>query len=94
MNSGHPSITTLAFSQDLELDQLSNWSGFDEDTDGNGSNNLVQDRTHNDANEITAISAMLDENSRRIPTAKKNAEHPVRLDQSSGTVNACTTELA
>jgi len=57
INSGHSAITTLAFAQDWELDQLNNWSGFEEDSDGNGSNNLVQDRTHNDVNEITAITA-------------------------------------
>jgi len=57
INSGHSAISTLTFAQDWELDQLNNWSGFDEDTDGNGSNNLVQDRAHNDANEITAITA-------------------------------------
>jgi YD repeat-containing protein len=57
INAGHSAITTLAFAQDWDLDQLNNWSGFDEDTDGDTTNDLVQDRTHNDANEITAISA-------------------------------------
>lgn len=57
INSGHTAITTLAFAQDWDLDQLNNWSAFDEDDDGDATNELEQDRTHNDANEITAITA-------------------------------------
>jgi RHS repeat-associated protein len=45
-------ITTLAKSQDWTLDQFGNWFGFNEDSDGNGTNNLVQTRYHNDVNEI------------------------------------------
>ena len=57
INGTHTAITTLAFAQDWELDQLNNWSAFDEDTDGDTTDDLEQDRTHNDANEITAITA-------------------------------------
>ena len=57
INAGHTAITTLAFAQAWDLDQLNNWSAFDEDTDGDTTDDLEQDRTHNDANEITAITA-------------------------------------
>lgn len=51
LDSGHSSLVFTAFAQDWEPDQLNNWSGVDEDSNGNGTNELVQDRTHNDANE-------------------------------------------
>ena len=57
IDGGHTAITTLAFAQAWDLDQLNNWSAFDEDTDGDTTDDLEQDRTHNDANEITAITA-------------------------------------
>jgi len=48
---------TEAFAQDWDLDQTGNWEGFDQDTDGNGNNELVQTRSHNDANETGTIGA-------------------------------------
>jgi len=57
LNGGKTAISTLTFGQDWDLDQLGNWPNFTEDTDGNGTNDLDQDRTHNDANEITDIDA-------------------------------------
>jgi len=38
------------------LDALGNWSGFDEDADGDGTADLVQQRRHNAANELGAIT--------------------------------------
>jgi hypothetical protein len=55
LNGTKDTIATLAFRQDWGLNQLGNWDTFDEDSDGNGSWDLQQTRTHNDANEITAI---------------------------------------
>ncbi|MFO0425215.1 MAG: RHS repeat domain-containing protein, partial [Planctomyces sp.] len=57
LNGGKTAITTLAFSQDWDEDQLGNWTNFTEDSDGNGSNDLNQNRSHNDANEITQVDA-------------------------------------
>ncbi|MEM8672221.1 MAG: RHS repeat-associated core domain-containing protein, partial [Planctomycetota bacterium] len=48
-------ITTKTFEQQWKLDQLGNWEEFDQDENGNGTWDLEQDRTHNDANEVTAI---------------------------------------
>ena len=45
----------LAFKQNWGLDQLGNWESFNEDIDGDGNDDLVQDRTANTANEITDI---------------------------------------
>ena len=45
------------FGQDWDLDQLGNWPNFTQDNDGNGTNDLNQNRTHNDANEVTQIDA-------------------------------------
>ncbi len=57
LNGGKTAIDTLAFGQAWDLDQLGNWSSFTEDSNGNGSNELDQDRGHNDANEITDIDS-------------------------------------
>ncbi|MEM8672226.1 MAG: RHS repeat-associated core domain-containing protein, partial [Planctomycetota bacterium] len=48
-------ITTKTFEQHWKLDQLGNWEEFEQDDNGNGTWDLEQDRTHNDANEVTAI---------------------------------------
>ena len=50
------SITNATFEQDWALDELGNWDEFNEDDDGDSSWDLEQDRTHNDANEITDLS--------------------------------------
>ena len=47
---------TLGFQQDWGLDPVGNWDSFDVDSDGNGTDDLAQTRTHNKANEITGIS--------------------------------------
>jgi len=48
---------TAAFSQDCGLDATGNWDSFDEDADGNGTNELVQTRDHNEVNETGTIGA-------------------------------------
>src|SRR5690606_18594219 len=37
--------------------QIGNWDNFVQDDDGDGTEELDQDRTHNDVNEITGITA-------------------------------------
>ncbi len=44
------------FAQDWTLEATGNWSEFDEDADGNGTNELEQTRAHNEANETGTIS--------------------------------------
>lgn len=56
LNSGNTAIDTLDFEQDWSLDQVANWTGFDEDDDGDGTDELVQTRDHNKVNEITDIT--------------------------------------
>ena len=48
---------TEGLAQDWDLDGLGNWTGFDEDTDGDGSAELSQTRDHNEANELTEIDS-------------------------------------
>jgi hypothetical protein len=48
---------TAAFGQDWDLDATGNWTDFDEDTDGDGTNDLVQTRDHNEVNETGTIGA-------------------------------------
>ena len=50
-------ISSLKFSQDWDLDQLGNWSGFDQDDNGDGTDELTQTRTHNEANELETITS-------------------------------------
>jgi len=57
LNGGRTAISTLTFGQDWAHDQLGNWTTFAQDNDGNGTDDINQSRTHNDANEITQISA-------------------------------------
>ncbi|MGE0377986.1 MAG: RHS repeat domain-containing protein [Planctomycetaceae bacterium] len=57
INGTYTSISSDTFGQDWSLDQLGNWANFLEDDDGDGTDELDQDRTHNDVNEITAITA-------------------------------------
>ncbi|MFN8707534.1 MAG: RHS repeat domain-containing protein, partial [Planctomyces sp.] len=56
LNAGKTAISTLKFGQDWDQDQLGNWANFTEDSDGNATDDLDQDRTHNDANEITDVT--------------------------------------
>ena len=56
LNAGHTAITTLKFQQAWGLDQVGNWSNFDEDDDGNGSWDIEQQRDHNKVNEIENIT--------------------------------------
>ena len=57
LNTSTGQITTLKFEQDWALDSLGNWTTFKQDDDGNSTWDLDQDRTHNDANEITQIES-------------------------------------
>jgi RHS repeat-associated protein len=52
------SITNLQFQQDWGLDDTGNWQEFNEDSNGDGTNDLVQARTANPVNEITDITNM------------------------------------
>ncbi len=57
LNTGKTAISTLSFAQDWDLDQLNNWVHFAEDSDGNGTDDIDQDRGHNDVNEVTDIDS-------------------------------------
>ncbi|MEZ6032023.1 MAG: RHS repeat-associated core domain-containing protein [Planctomycetaceae bacterium] len=57
LNGMKTAVSTLTFGQDWNLDQLGNWPNFTEDTDGNGTDELDQDRSHNHVNEIIDIDA-------------------------------------
>ena len=56
LNGSHTSVTNLAFAQCWSLDETGNWSSFREDDDGDGTWNLIQNRTANKVNEITDIT--------------------------------------
>jgi RHS repeat-associated protein len=58
LNGSKTAITagTRTFEQCWTLDPTGNWKGFREDSDGNGTWDLVQSRTDNKVNEITGIS--------------------------------------
>jgi len=47
---------TKTFAEDWTLDPNGNWSTFKQDTDGDGTWDVNQSRTHNKANEITQIA--------------------------------------
>jgi len=49
-------LVDQVFAQDWNLDALGNWSGFDEDADGDGTADLAQQREHNAANDLGAIT--------------------------------------
>ena len=57
LNVSKDGISTLAFSQSWSLDLLGNWAVLGQDDDGNGTADLHQARSHNQANEIIAITA-------------------------------------
>ncbi len=44
------------FAEQWTLDPTGNWTNFKQDTDGNGSWNRDQNRTHNEANEVATIA--------------------------------------
>ena len=52
LNATHTAITSggLEFEQDWALDQVANWTAFDQDDNGDGTDNLAQTRTHNKSN--------------------------------------------
>jgi len=56
LSSNQTAITGKTFAQDWSLDAAGNWSGFDEDDNGDGTWDLVQSRTSNTVNEITGIT--------------------------------------
>ncbi len=57
INGTYNTVSSDTFGQTWTLEQLGNWSNFTEDSDGNGTDDLDQDRSHNDANEITDIDS-------------------------------------
>jgi len=56
LNESRSDLTQMAFRQSWSLDATGNWSEFKEDSDGDGTWDLVQQRTCNPVNEITQIS--------------------------------------
>ncbi len=52
----YDTINSTQFAQGWGLDSLGNWSSFDEDSDGDGTNDLAQSREHNQVNEIADTS--------------------------------------
>ncbi len=58
LNAGATAIQagTGTFSQDWALNALGNWDQLTQDDDGDGTADLTQTRTHNAANEVTAIT--------------------------------------
>ena len=56
LNTSRDAVATKNFAEEWTLDATGNWSSFKQDTDGDGTWNLNQSRTHNAANEITQIA--------------------------------------
>ena len=56
IDAGHTAISSKNFAEDWTLDMTGNWPLFRQDTDGNGTWDLNQSRTHDAANEITQIA--------------------------------------
>ena len=56
LNSNNTGINSLQFAQCWSLDATGNWAGFREDDDGDGTWDLVQARTSNAVNEISAVN--------------------------------------
>jgi len=56
-NPENPVILSKNSAQDWTLDSTGNWTGFQDDTDGDGTAELVQTRQHNRVNETTTIGA-------------------------------------
>jgi len=56
LNGGKTAISNKQFAQDWALDATGNWRNFREDTDGNATWDLDQQRTTNTVNEITNIA--------------------------------------
>jgi len=56
LNGGHTAVTNSTFAQCWSLDETGNWHEMRQDDTGAGSWDLVQTRTANPVNEITAIT--------------------------------------
>ncbi|MCY2967275.1 MAG: hypothetical protein NT069_27180, partial [Planctomycetota bacterium] len=56
LNAQKTAVTNKQFGQCWTLDETGNWKWFREDADGNGTWDLIQSRTDNKVNEITALS--------------------------------------
>lgn len=56
LNGSHTGMTSTDFQQAWTLDETGNWTNFKQDDNGNGSWDLVQDRTSNKANEIIDLN--------------------------------------
>ena len=60
LNAGKDAVTSKNFAEDWTLDMTGNWPTFKQDTDGDGTWNFNQSRTHNPANEVTQIASSSD----------------------------------
>jgi RHS repeat-associated protein len=58
LNESRSDLTQMTFRQSWTLDATGNWSEFKEDTDGDGTWDLVQQRSCNPVNEITQITTL------------------------------------
>lgn len=56
LNGSHTALTSETFAQCWTLDPTGNWTGFRQDDTGNGTWDLVQQRSANAVNEISAIA--------------------------------------
>jgi RHS repeat-associated protein len=56
LSSQHSAISSQTFGQCWTLDETGNWKGFRQDSDGNGTWDLAQQRTANAVNEITGVT--------------------------------------
>jgi hypothetical protein len=56
LNGGRTALTSETFAQCWTLDSTGNWQGFREDDGGNGTWDLIQQRSANAVNEISGIS--------------------------------------
>jgi hypothetical protein len=56
LNTAKTALTSTTFAQCWTLDSTGNWQGFREDDTGDGTWDLIQARTANDVNEISAIA--------------------------------------
>src|SRR5690606_1812737 len=78
----HTAISSKNFAESWALDMTGNWPTFQQDTDGDGTWDLDQSRTHNAANELTQIAGSTahvaedrDGNMTRIPKPDNWSAH-------------------
>ncbi|WP_237722460.1 RHS repeat-associated core domain-containing protein [Singulisphaera acidiphila] len=56
LSTNQTTIAGMTFAQNWSLDSSGNWANFNEDDNGDGTLDLVQSRTANTVNEITAVT--------------------------------------